>query len=122
MESKFDVNGKIFKVDFSMLGCEKYFYNGNLLLKRWSFKLKDRLSFACDGSNVEIDVSLSKKEWSIRAFVDGVLVVEELFPEYKKKVEQARSNAGLTKVGMIKNFVLWLVLGTVFFTIIQSIK
>jgi hypothetical protein len=122
MESTFEVNGKIFKVVFSMLGHEKYIFNGNILLSRWSFKFKDRLSFDCDGNKVEIDVSLSRENWSIQAFVNGVVVKEELFPELKSKIEQAKKNQGITKFSIIKNFILWLVLAVIFFTIFQAIK
>ena len=71
MESTFDVDGKAFKVEFSVFGFEKYYYDGNLLLKRWSCKFKDRLSFECGKRNVEIDISISSKNWSIQAFIDG---------------------------------------------------
>lgn len=122
MESIFEVKGKHFKVDFSILGFEKYYYDDELLLKRWSFKFKDRLTFECDGKIVEIDVSLSRKDWSIQAIVDGVVEVDELFPDFKARVDSNQNNPILTKTGLLKNFVLWLVLSAVFFTIFQSVQ
>lgn len=122
MESTFEVNEKIFKVKFSMLGHEKYIFNGNVLLSRWSFKFKDKLSFDCDGNKVEIDVSLSRKNWSIRAFVNGVVAKEELFPELKSKIERANKNQGITTFFITKNLILWLVLAVIFFVIFQAIK
>ncbi|MEN0035476.1 MAG: hypothetical protein AAGC78_00355 [Cellvibrio sp.] len=122
MESKFDLNGKVFKVDFSMLGHEKYIFNGNVLLSRWSFKFKDRLSFDCDGDKVEIDVCLSRENWSIRAFVNGVVVKEELFPEFKSRIERAKTNKGMTKFFIMKNIILWLVMAVIFFAVFEAIK
>lgn len=105
-----------------MLGHEEYIFNGNVLLSRWSFKFKDKLSFDCDGNKVEIDVSLSRKNWSIRAFVNGVVAKEELFPELKSKIERANKNQGITTFFIIKNLILWLVLAVIFFVIFQAIK
>lgn len=105
-----------------MLGYEKYIFNGNTLLSRWSFKFKDRLSFDCDGNKVEIDVSLSRENWAIRAFVNGVVVKEELFPELKSKIERAKNGKGITIFFIIKNLILWLVLAVIFFIIFQIIK
>ena len=122
MESEFEVNGKIFKVAFTMLGHEKYIFNGNVLLSRWSFKFKDRLSFDCDGDKVEIDVSLSRENCSIQAFVNGEIVKEELFPELNNKIERANNRKGITIFFIIKNIVLWLVLAVIFFTVFQTIK
>ncbi|MFC3116201.1 hypothetical protein [Cellvibrio fontiphilus] len=122
MESTFEVNGKVFKVIFSMLGHEKYIFNGNILLSRWSFKFKDRLSFDCDGNKVEIDVSLSRENWAVRAFVNGVVVKEELFPELKSKIERAKNGKGITIFFIIKNLILWLILAVIIFMIFQIIK
>lgn len=105
-----------------MLGHEKYFYDGKLLLKRWNFRFKDRLAFECDGCKVEIDVSISRNEWSTRAFIDGVLAVDELFPAYRAKIEQAKSRRESRAFWVLKNLSLWLVLAAVILAIFRSFE
>lgn len=122
MEASFDVRGKPFKVDFSMFGLEKYYFNGELLKKRWSFKFNDRLTFDTDGGKVEIVVSLSPKSWSTQAYLDNELVVEELFPEFKKKIEDGKKTKAMSKSSMFKNAILWCVLTLAFLLIFQWAK
>jgi hypothetical protein len=122
MEASFDVNGKEFKVDFSMLGSEKYYFNGVLLKKRRSFKFNDRLVFDTEEGKIEIAVSLSPKNWSTQAFINNELIVEELFPEFKQKIEDGKSSKGMGKSGMFKNVILWCILTIVFLMIFQWVK
>ncbi|GAA0819424.1 hypothetical protein GCM10009111_23400 [Colwellia asteriadis] len=122
MEASFDVRGKEFKVDFSMLGSEKYYFNGELLKKRWNFKFNDRLVFDTDEGKIEIVVSLSPKSWSTQAFLDNELVVEELFPEFKQKIEDGKKTKGMSKSGMFKNAILWCALTVTFLLIFQWVK
>ena len=116
MEASFEVNGKEFKVDFSMLGSEKYYFNGVLLKKRRSYKFNDRLVFDTEEGEIEIAVSLSPKNWSTQAFFNNELIVEELFPEYKQKIEDGKNSKGIGKSGMFKNVILWCFLNRGFFT------
>ena len=120
MEANFDVSGKEFKIVFSMFGIEKYYYDGRLLLRRWSFKFKDRLRFEVGGCVVEIDVSMTYKSFSTQAFVNNELAVEELFPEFKTRVET--SNPKTNNRSLLVNFVLWLVLSIVLLSLFQWFK
>ncbi len=122
MEASFYVRGKEFKVDFSMFGSEKYYYDGELLRKRWSFKFNDRLIFDTAEGKIEISVSLSPKAWSIQAFLDNELIVEELFPEYKQKIEDRNNTKGMRKSSMLKNATLWCVFTITFLLIFQWAK
>ncbi|CAM4187928.1 hypothetical protein [Pseudoalteromonas byunsanensis] len=122
MEASFDVRGKEFKVVFSMFGSEKYYFDGELLKKRWNFKFNDRLVFETNEGKVEIVVSLSPKAWSTQAFLDNELVVEELFPEFKQKVENSKQTKGMSKSSMFKIAILWCALTVMFLLIFQWAK
>jgi len=122
MESTFDVNGREFKVEFSLLGHEKYSYDGRVLRKRWSFKFNDRLAFDIDGENIEIVVSLSRKSWSIQAYKNNELLVKELFPKIKQRLEKRHNRKPMTKGGMLKNVVLWSVITIVLLAVIERLK
>jgi hypothetical protein len=122
MEASFDVNGKKFKVDFSLFGAEKYYYDGALLKKRTSFKSNDRLVFDTDEGKIEIVVSLSTKNWSTQAFINDRLIVDELFPEIKKKIEDRRNSNGVSQLSMFKKVILWCVLTVIFIAIFQWAK
>ena len=122
MESTFEVNGKNFRVDFSLFGFEKYYYDGNLLLKRWSFKFKDRVVFECDSKVVEIDVSVSMRDWSMRAIVDGVVEVEELFPAHRDRMYGNRNNPPATQVSWLKLLVSWLAIAACCYAIFQNLQ
>lgn len=120
MQASFDVDGKEFKVVFSFFGTEKFYYDGQLLLSRWSFKLNDRLSFDLGNSVVEINIMLSRKRWSTQAFVNNKLVVDELFPDVKSKLETP--NNGMTSRSTLGNVVLWLVLAIGFMFLFQWLQ
>ena len=122
METSFDVRGKQFKVDFSMFGLEKYYFNGELLKKRWNFKFNDRLTFDTDVGKIEIVVSLSPKSWSTQAYLDNELVVEELFHEFKQKIEDGKKSKRMGKSGMFKNAILWCALTVTALLIFQWAK
>ncbi len=115
MQASFDVDGKEFKVVFSIFGTEKFYYGDQLLLSRWSFKLNDRLSFNLGNNVVEIHFMLSRKSWSTQAFVNKELVVDELFPDIKAKLETPHK--GITSRSKVGNVVLWffLAIGFMFF-------
>lgn len=122
MESSFDVNGKEFKVNFSMLGLAKYYFTGVLLQKRRTLKFNDRVVFNTDEGKIEIAVSLSKNNWSTQAFLNNELIVEELFPEFKTKFQANRESKATGGLGMLKKAILWCVLTVIFFLVFQWLK
>ena len=122
MEASFDVKGKKFKIDFSMFSSEKYYFNGILLKKRRNFKFNDRLVFDTEEGKIEIAVALSPTNWSTQAFINNELIVEELFPEYKQKIEDGNNSKGIGKSGLFKNAILWCVLTVAFLLIFQWVK
>ncbi|WP_064608902.1 hypothetical protein [Photobacterium sp. J15] len=120
MDANFDVNGKEFRVSFSFLGFEKYYFDGKLLKKRWNIKRKDRLTFVVDGETVEIVVFISTKDISTQAYVNGQLVVEELFPEFKEKIALKNRSKPSNVSVMIKQFILWFILALIFMSVYQT--
>jgi hypothetical protein len=119
MEAVFDVKGKPFKVVCSYFGSEKYYYDNKLLLKRRTLKFADKLPFELDGSLVEIEVSISRKEIISRAYVDGQVVVSDLFPHFAERMKKHESKA---KPNMLINFALWLVIAIVMMFVFQAFK
>lgn len=122
MNAIFDLSRKEFKVELSFLGFEKYYYDGKLLKKRWSFKFNDGVSFEIDSDIVEIVVSLSLNSWSMQIFKNGGLVVDELFPEFKNKVAERKKSKRMSKCKIFQNLVLWFVLVFTFTLIFQWFK
>ena len=122
MNATFNLNGKEFKVELSFLGFEKYYYDGKLLKKRWSFKFNDSVLFEINGDTIEITVSVSLNHWSMQVLKNGELVVEELFPELKKRVTERKKQKRVGKLKAFKNMALWFILVFVLTLIFQSIK
>jgi len=81
MKSTFEVNGKEFKIVYSMLGRERYLYDGKVIRSGWSLKAKSIEVFDIAGDDLKIDNSASFKDFSSKAYVNGELIVEDLFPE-----------------------------------------
>ena len=119
MEAIFDVNGKPFKVEFTALGSEKYYYDNQLLLKRRSLKTRGKVPFELDGNKVEIDVEISAENFEAKAYVNGKLAVAELFPEIKQRLANRKQNA---KSQYFVKLVVWVVLAVVFMFIFQLAK
>ncbi|GAB5382089.1 MAG: hypothetical protein Alis3KO_36020 [Aliiglaciecola sp.] len=119
MESKFLVDGKTFKVVFSKLGFEKYYYDEKLLKSRWSFKFIDTLSFQINENLVEIKVNVYPKTFSTQAYVNGELVVEELLPEMKKQVEEGKKISKRDKKKNAQLLIVWFVFMMMFLVYFQ---
>ena len=119
MEAIFDVNGKPFKVEFTALGSEKYYYDNQLLLKRRSLKTRGKVPFELDGNKVEIDVEISATNFEAKAYVNGELAVAELFPEIKQRLANRKQNANSQ---FFVKLVVWVVLAVVFMLIFQLAK
>ena len=122
MESSFDVRGKEFRVNFSLFGLEKYYFNGVLLKKRRTLKFNDRVIFDTDEGRIEIVVALSPNNWSTKAFLNNELIVEELFPEVKNRIQSRRKPEAVGKLDMFKKAILWCVLVVIFFLVFQWLK
>ena len=119
MHSEFLVGEKKFEVEFSKFGFEKYFYDGRLLKKRWSFKLEDTLPFEVDGRLVEIKVNLYPKTFSTQAFIDGSLAVEELLPDMKRQIKVRQSQAKKDKPKKLQLIGIWVVFVLLFLVYFQ---
>ncbi|HCP96611.1 MAG TPA: hypothetical protein DIT74_02685 [Pseudoalteromonas sp.] len=59
---------------------------------------------------------------STQAYLNNELLVEELFPKFKQKIEDGKKTKSLGKSGMFKNAVLWCALTVTFLLIFQWAK
>ncbi|MBT0588190.1 hypothetical protein [Alteromonas oceanisediminis] len=119
MDSEFLVGEKVFQVKFSKLGFERYYYDGKLLMRRWSFKFIDTVSFNVDGHAVDIKVNLYPKTFSTQAFVDGALIVEELLPDMKEQVEKGQQQLKKNKSKNIQLAFIWVTFMALFLVYFQ---
>lgn len=81
MDATFDVNGNEFRVELSRFGLMKYFYNGNMIKKSFTWKFKDKLVHCTKDSKIQIDVSIS----SIKVLKNDELFIADLLPEIRTK-------------------------------------
>ena len=79
------------EVHWSALGFEKYVLDGRVLLKRWEISFSGERTFEVDGKQLRIVYRLSRKDYYSKVFLDGELIVPELFPEIAAKVQKSRS-------------------------------
>ena len=119
MEATFDVNGKPFRVEFSVWGSEKYYYDNQLLLKRRSLNTAGKVPFQIDNNLVEINVVISTTNFEAKAYVNGNLKVAELFPELKERIEKRKQSSQSKN---LVRLVVWLVFAVLFAWIFQSLK
>lgn len=119
MDATFDVNGKPFRVELSVWGSEKYYYDNQLLLKRRSLSTTGKVPFQIDDDLVEIDVVISTTNFEAKAYVNGNLEVAELFPELKVRIEKRKQN---TQSKNLVRLIVWIVSAVLFAWIFQSLK
>ena len=119
MDACFDVSGKEFKVDLSYLGIEKYYFDDQLLRKRWSFKFRDHQRFHVDGEQIEIVFSMTLRTWSMQVIRNGELYVEELFPEIKEKIEGQQGTKRAPKNRLVITVLLWGISTFAFLSLIE---
>ena len=73
-------------VNFTWLGLEEYYLNGQLLHRQWSFTLAGQREFNVGPHVVLIEISAQPNKYFTRVFLDGALYIEELFPQYNALV------------------------------------
>lgn len=79
-------NGTIL-IDLSPFGFERYVYNGDLLLKRWSYKFNQDVLLEIDGKTLLIEFrSGFKSGCHAKATYGGVVLAENIFDELINKV------------------------------------
>ena len=117
LERLLEIGNDKFRVKFSGLGSEEYYLNDELIEKRWSFSFKGKRAFQINGNELVIDVSVFPGNYYCKAFLNGNVFIEELFPELQRKVK----NGGFIP-SPIKNVIVWFVLSAVFLVIIEFFK
>ncbi|MDY6978067.1 MAG: hypothetical protein SVW51_18015 [Pseudomonadota bacterium] len=82
-------------------------------------KFKDTVSFNVDGKLVEIKVNLYPKNFSTQAFIDGGLVIEELMPEMKEKVQNGQDKLKKDKSKNLQLIGVWIIFMLMFLAYFQ---
>ena len=106
-----------FTAKYSYFGHEKYFLNGKLIRKHWNLRFTGQRTFDIGGHELVIDVSVKPYDYYCKAFLDGELYVEELFPEFKERFAQRAKPASPIK--WIALTVTWVAIFLFLFALFQ---
>jgi len=98
------------RVTFGLLGFEEYIADDKLLKRQRTFRTSGSESFLVGEHRVTITVAATQGSWSSKAFVDGKVCVDDLFPKFARRVQAKRYKpTGWRR--FIVNFILWLLVG-----------
>ncbi|MGX9415711.1 hypothetical protein ACWU4D_00025 [Vibrio sp. WJH972] len=93
MKTKFEVKGKIFEIEYSIFGHERYLYDGEVIRTGWSIKTQATEIFDIGDDEIKIENKVSFSEPNCRAYFNGELIVDDLFPELTKKLQNRKKNS-----------------------------
>ena len=79
---------KPFEVRFTWWGLEEFFYDGQLLERRWNLGMSGQRQFQLPRHLVQVEVKIGRNEYFSRLLLDGKVYVEELFPQTKAQFER----------------------------------
>lgn len=100
------------------LGGERYFVNGELALHLWRPRWSGVREFTTHGHRVQIHVKVDRKKTDVRAFVDGVLVNDEVYAELnawlRSRKEEREAEA---RKPLLRRFGAWLMKVAVWFVL-----
>lgn len=82
-----------FKLDCSWLGRERYFVNDKLHHSRFSVMPGGTRQFQVHGHSIEIRINPYTRKMDAKAFVDGVLVNDDVFAEANRALAARRERA-----------------------------
>ncbi|OWQ48488.1 hypothetical protein CDL60_00875 [Roseateles noduli] len=111
-----------FKIVCGWLGGEKYYVDDRLVSSRWSFSFDGahEVTYEQHRIRIEVKITLRPRKVISRAYVDGVLKVDDLFPEYSAYVEkQRRKLEGWTWTAWFAKVFVW---GLISFTAMTIYK
>lgn len=97
-------------ISWSPFGLEKYFLDGKLIEKRWSWSFSGTREFVVDNARLRIEFRLSFREYFSRVYVNDALHIEELFPEVAARFAAARSRA-ITPRTLFTRMAVWMAIG-----------
>ena len=90
--------------------------NGKLIKKYWNLHFSGQRKFDINDHELVIDVSVKPKDYYCKAFLDGQLYIEELFHDFKARIEQ-----GVKPASPIKRVVFILVWAAIFLSIFAQL-
>jgi len=91
MKTTVPIGNHEFGVEFTNYGIEKYYLDGQLIEKKWNFQFSGTREFKVGGDFVKIEVSVKPSIYFCRLYLNNQLHVEELFPEFKERIEKAKN-------------------------------
>lgn len=103
---------------FGNFGNESYFVDGALVHKHWSLSPSGAREFSACGNHIKIDVSVNLRRVECKAFVDGVLVADDLFSELNAKFIRVRNN----RPPFYLQVIVWFVIAFVILTVLNQLK
>lgn len=97
-------------------GSEKYFVYEKLVLKHWSLSINGVREFETMGHKVRVEMSTT----SAKAFVDGALVVEDIYSEYKENIKKRLSESTFFYIAI--RLLIWIVVAFIIALIANVIR
>jgi len=96
-------------------GNERYFVDGALVHKNFSLSPRCSREFAARGHQLRVEIAINFTQAKARAFVDDVLVADDLFSEFNSKL------TGMPKKRpFLLSVAVWFILALVFFTVFKA--
>jgi hypothetical protein len=81
---------KLMEVNLSWWGREQYILDGVVLLQQWTPSFSSARQFTVGTRLLRIEVTTGLHDYCARAFLDGELYIDELFPEYRAMLESLK--------------------------------
>jgi hypothetical protein len=87
-------------------GREAYYVDGKLLFTRWSAAVRGTRKFTACGHQLRIDIAVRSSRVDAKAYVDGLLVADDLFAELNQRLARlalvrVEHSAALRAVGWV---------------------
>ena len=103
---------------FSNFGNESYFVDGALVHKHWSLSPSGARKFTACGYQLQLVVAVNLKRVECNAFVDGVLVADDLFSELNAKIIRVRRN----RPPFYLQVIIWFIIAFVFLILFNQLR
>ena len=94
-------------VDLKWWGLEKYYVDGKLVLKKLAINYQGVREFKVGSDTVKIDLHATINKYHWKALLNNEIIVEDLFPDLTKRIEDNRQRNSNGKFALVKNLILW---------------
>jgi hypothetical protein len=76
------------RIECGLLGSEKYYVDGALVQRLWSFRMSGLRTFKAHGHEIQVRVKVDLKRVCCEASVDGDLVATDLFAAFNAEMSE----------------------------------